>query len=83
MAEHIGCSLITVQKLEAGDRRPSKPMAVRIAHCLHVPDGGCVAYIVFARPGRSAAPVNAWGATLPRAGDVFMRADVVRATLRS
>ena len=37
LAERVGCSGITIQKIELGYRRPSKQIAQRLAECLQVP----------------------------------------------
>src|SRR5689334_199334 len=37
LAECVGCSRITVQKIELGERRPSKQVAQRLADCLKIP----------------------------------------------
>ncbi|MGH6960882.1 MAG: helix-turn-helix domain-containing protein, partial [Dongiaceae bacterium] len=37
LARRVGCSVPTLRKIEADERRPSKPMAERLAECLEVP----------------------------------------------
>jgi predicted ATPase/DNA-binding XRE family transcriptional regulator len=36
LAEQVACSVITIQKLEAGVRRPSQQMLARLANCLQL-----------------------------------------------
>lgn len=49
LAECVGCSTVTVQKIEAGERRPSKQIAQRLAECLQVPGEEREAFIRSAR----------------------------------
>ena len=36
LAHCAGCSIMTIRKIEAGDRRPSKQLGERLAECLHI-----------------------------------------------
>ena len=36
LAERVGCSTVTIQKIELGERRPSKQVALRLAECLGI-----------------------------------------------
>ncbi len=36
LADRVGCSPVTIRKLEADERRPSKQFVVRLAHCLAI-----------------------------------------------
>src|SRR5947207_12393560 len=49
LAKQVGCSLQTVVKIEAGERRPSKQVAERLAECLDVPADEHSAFIQYAR----------------------------------
>ena len=49
LAERIGCSLWTIQKVEMGSRRPSKQVAELLADYLGIPPEGRVAFLQFAR----------------------------------
>src|SRR5207253_2148450 len=49
LAERIGCSYVTVHKMEAGSRRPSRQIAELLADLFKVPDGEREAFINFAR----------------------------------
>ncbi len=49
LADEVGCATITVQKIESGERRPSKQMAKRFAICLHVTEDARPAFVRFAR----------------------------------
>src|SRR6478752_1071420 len=65
-AELIGCSAITLLKIEAGERRPSRQLAQLLAEHLNIPPDEREAFITFARLGRV-------GSTEP-ASDVAARA---------
>jgi predicted ATPase/transcriptional regulator with XRE-family HTH domain len=49
LAQTVGCSVITVRKMEAEERRPSKAMASRLAESLHIPRNEHEQFIQFAR----------------------------------
>ena len=49
LSECVGCSTITIQKIELGERRPSKQVALRLAECLRVPDEEHELLVMFAR----------------------------------
>ena len=51
LSECVGCSTTTIQKIELGQRRPSKQMALRLAECLSVPMEEHEAFLSFARGG--------------------------------
>ena len=36
LAEQVGCAAVTIKKIEADERRPSRQMAERLAECLLV-----------------------------------------------
>ncbi|MCS6846169.1 MAG: helix-turn-helix domain-containing protein [Anaerolineae bacterium] len=55
LAELVGCSLITVAKIESGERRPSKQIAELMARHLRVPDEHRAAFVDFAR-GQTEVP---------------------------
>ena len=50
-AELLGCSAITLLKIEAGERRPSRQLAQLLAEHLHIPPDEQEAFITFARLG--------------------------------
>lgn len=50
-ADRIGCSRVTLLKMEAGERRPSRQMALLLAQYLRVPDDEHEAFVAFARSG--------------------------------
>ena len=54
LAERIDCSLTTIQKIEAGGRRPSGQIAHLLAHYFRVPADEQEAFVTFARTGRVA-----------------------------
>lgn len=37
LAGCVGCTTVTIRKIEAGERRPSRQVAGLLATCLHVP----------------------------------------------
>jgi predicted ATPase len=45
----VGCSLATIEKVETGERRPSRQIAELLARCLRVPSGDVSALVSFAR----------------------------------
>ncbi len=49
LAECVGCSRATIQKIEEGERRPSRQVALRLAHCLRLPSDEQEAFVQFAR----------------------------------
>ena len=49
LAEAVGCSTVTIQKIELGERRPSKQIAQRLAECLRLPPDEHEHFIGFAR----------------------------------
>lgn len=60
LAELLGCSAITLLKVEAGERRPSRQLAQLLAERLQIPPDEREAFITFARLGRvaSAGPAS-------------------------
>src|SRR6266851_1625855 len=56
LARQVGCSAITLRKLEAEERRPSKQIAERLTDVLHVPPEGRADFLRFARGDPFAAP---------------------------
>lgn len=57
LSECVGCSTVTVQKIELGERRPSRQIAQRLAECLRLSSGEQEAFIRFAR-GENAPPAS-------------------------
>src|SRR6476620_3760697 len=49
LAERIGCSGDTIQKIEAGNRRPSRQVAEILADYFTIPDGERQEFLLFAR----------------------------------
>jgi predicted ATPase/transcriptional regulator with XRE-family HTH domain len=64
LAQRVPCAAITLQKIEAGKRRPSKQMAERLAGPLGVPAEDRPLFVRFARAGGGAR----WSVLLSRAG---------------
>src|SRR5260221_14284037 len=58
LAGQVGCSAITLRKLEAEERRPSKQIAERLADVLQVPPGERPDFLRFARGDPFAAPAD-------------------------
>jgi predicted ATPase/DNA-binding XRE family transcriptional regulator len=53
LAQQVGCSTITIRKIEAEERRPSKEVAARLADVLELTVEGRSAFINFARGSES------------------------------
>ena len=49
MAQQIGCALVTLRKIETGERRPSKPILERLAAILSIPPAEQPAFMAYAR----------------------------------
>jgi predicted ATPase/transcriptional regulator with XRE-family HTH domain len=49
LAERAACAVITIEKIEIGQRRPSKQVAEALAAALHIPAAEHDAFIAFAR----------------------------------
>ena len=62
-AEQVACSIETISKIERGERRPSRQVAERMAHVLHLPADQRPAFLRSARlPNKSpeeAGPIPA------------------------
>jgi len=54
LAQRVGCSVVTIRKLEADERRPSKQIAERLADSLGIAVSERVAFLTFARTETSA-----------------------------
>ena len=53
LAGQIGCSISLLEKLETGERRPSRQIAARIALCLSIPAEQRDAFLAAARASRA------------------------------
>jgi predicted ATPase/transcriptional regulator with XRE-family HTH domain len=53
LAGQIGCSISLLEKLETGERRPSRQVAMRIALCLSIPAEQRESFLIAARAGRA------------------------------
>lgn len=60
LARHTACATITIEKIEIGERRPSKEVAQALATALCIPDAERAAFIAFAR-GQQPAGVEGEG----------------------
>jgi predicted ATPase/DNA-binding XRE family transcriptional regulator len=49
LARRVGCSVVTIRKLEADERRPSKQVAERLATSLGIAEAEHAAFLTFAR----------------------------------
>jgi transcriptional regulator with XRE-family HTH domain len=60
LARRVSCSIVTIRKLEADERRPSRQIAERLAKCLEIATEDRPAFLTLARAephlDRSAAP---------------------------
>jgi predicted ATPase/transcriptional regulator with XRE-family HTH domain len=68
MADCASCSIVTIRKFEADERRPSRQLAELLAGCLEIPAAEQEAFVAFARAA-DAAPTPAVGSiSLPQFG---------------
>jgi len=58
LASCVGCSPVTIEKLEKGERRPSRQIAELLASCLHVSADSLDDFVRFARGGPSSTAFN-------------------------
>jgi predicted ATPase/transcriptional regulator with XRE-family HTH domain len=61
LADCVGCSMTTIQKIELGGRRPSKQVAQRLAECLNIPAGQQDEFVRFARESAGAFDTTGLG----------------------
>src|SRR5690349_21218342 len=47
LAQRIGCAVVTLKKIEAGERRPSKQIAELLGQHLNIPLDNRVAFVTF------------------------------------
>ncbi|HYN89863.1 MAG TPA: helix-turn-helix domain-containing protein [Ardenticatenaceae bacterium] len=59
LAQQVGCSVVTIRKFEADERRPSKQTATRLAECLGIPPTERAAFVTFTRTEAYADPLPA------------------------
>src|SRR6476661_5841582 len=62
LAARVGCAAATIRKFEAGERRPSKQVAERLAGSLDIPLEEQAAFVHFARGVAEVAPAPGPGA---------------------
>src|SRR5262245_59317731 len=60
VAERIGCAVVTLRKIEADERRPSKQIAALLAEHLNIPPDERAAFTQFAR-GETSESAIPWG----------------------
>ena len=53
LSEQVGCSTITLLKIEAGERRPSRQLALLLADFFRIPADEREAFVTFARFGQA------------------------------
>ena len=59
LAQQIGCALVTLRKIESGERRPSKPILERLAaHPLAASDRAAGVHGLCTRRSTPAAPLH-------------------------
>lgn len=56
LAQRVGCSAVTIRKLEADERRPSKQMVERLADALTIPPHEYERFLVLARTQTAISP---------------------------
>jgi transcriptional regulator with XRE-family HTH domain len=49
VAQQVGCAVVTIRKIEADERRPSRQIAERLAECLQIPSADQAAFLRAAR----------------------------------
>ena len=49
LARQVGCAVVTIRKIEADERRPSRQIAERLAECLQIPPTDRAAFLQAAR----------------------------------
>lgn len=57
LARRVGCSVVTIRKIEAEERRPSRQIAELLAESLEISPDDRPRFLKFARTGYSAEPV--------------------------
>jgi predicted ATPase/Tfp pilus assembly protein PilF/DNA-binding XRE family transcriptional regulator len=72
LAEQVACSVITIQKLEAGVRRPSQQMLSRLANCLQLTGDERAAFLQQGRAQRRAPDRGSSSPILPEAYGVAL-----------
>lgn len=64
LADCVGCSAKTIEKIESGERRPSQQIAELLLRCLQVPDENWPELLAYARrevaPGARGDPGASW-----------------------
>jgi predicted ATPase/transcriptional regulator with XRE-family HTH domain len=58
LANLVGCAATTIKKIEIAHRRPSRPLAERLAHALTIPAAEQAAFLLAARAGLAARPAE-------------------------
>ncbi|HYF64030.1 MAG TPA: helix-turn-helix domain-containing protein, partial [Herpetosiphonaceae bacterium] len=58
LAQRVGCSVVTIRKVESDERRPSRQLAERLAACLEIAPAEQPGFLLLARaePGTPPAP---------------------------
>ena len=56
LAAQVGCSVVTIRKLEGDEQRPSRQLAERLAVQLDIPAEERATFVRFARQGLDAVP---------------------------
>ncbi|HQU50257.1 MAG TPA: helix-turn-helix domain-containing protein [Casimicrobiaceae bacterium] len=82
LAERVHCSVSALRKFEQDVRRPSRPLAERLADRLGVTQEERMRFLAFARGERRVDTLESWSpvplAPVPAAGDAGAGADVAR-----
>jgi len=87
LAQQVSCSLDLIQKIEADARRPSRPLAEKLADCLGLDAAERVAFVQAARAERTAdrlalssQPVEQLVVALPQGTITFLFSDIAGST---
>jgi transcriptional regulator with XRE-family HTH domain len=59
LASHVGCAAVTIRRIEAGERRPSKQLAVRLADALGLEAEERAPFLLAARRELAGAQLSA------------------------
>ena len=62
LADQVGCSPVTIRKLESDERRPSKQFVQRLAQCLAIPADEYARFLAYARTPAAFDPADAQAA---------------------
>lgn len=83
LAGQVGCSPVTIRKIESNERRPSLQVAELLARALEVPAGELPAFLRAAWAGEEAPPLAPQPASAPATAPALVGRDELLAELRA